>query len=435
MVVINTCSFIEEAISESLDAIYEAVERKAAGECRAIIVAGCLPQRYGKELRDEIPEVDVWVGVDEEDKIAGLCRSVAEDDLEHCANLLVERSKAPLDAHDARLRITPRHYAYLKISEGCDNVCAFCVIPRIRGRHRSKPREVVLAEAAELAGDGAVELALVAQDSTDYGRDLYGERQLAGLVRDLSGIDGIRWLRLLYAFPAHFGEDVIEELATNPVLCQYLDLPIQHISDRMLKLMRREAGRRETEDLIHRLRERVPDLVLRTSVILGFPGETDEDVEELVEFLREVRFERLGAFRYSHEEGTSAFKREDQVPEEVKVARVKHVMEVQQAIAFEKAQEMLGRELEILIDREAEEQESVWVGRSYGEAPEIDGVVQVHGRGLVPGEFYQCKVTGAEGYDLTAEPVDRQHRSLERALRVIEPDRGEGDPFDRPRRL
>ncbi|MDP7253923.1 MAG: 30S ribosomal protein S12 methylthiotransferase RimO [Planctomycetota bacterium] len=433
IIVINTCSFIEEAISESLEVIYEAVERKEAGECKAIIVAGCLSQRFGNDLKDEIPEVDVWVGVDEEHKIAGICRAVAEDKIEHCAQLQIERTRDPLHSQAGRLRITPRHYAYLKISEGCDNVCAFCIIPTIRGRHRSKPIDIAVAEARELANDGAKELVIVAQDSTDYGRDLYDQRNLAELMKRLAEVDGLHWMRLLYAFPAHFSDAMIEELATNPKVCRYLDIPIQHISDNMLDLMRREVGRAETEGLVLKLRERIPDLVLRTSVIVGFPGETDDDHHQLVDFLEQVKFERLGAFRYSHEEGTAAFRREDQVPEEVKAERLDRVMAVQQKIAFEKAQSMVGRELKILIDRKNLNQDGLWEGRSYGEAPEIDGLIYVRGRGLKSGEFLQCSISSAEGYDLFAEPVSREQRSLEDAFKVLP--RDADDAFARPMRL
>ncbi|MDA0840511.1 MAG: 30S ribosomal protein S12 methylthiotransferase RimO [Planctomycetota bacterium] len=434
IIVINTCSFIEEAISESLEVIYEAVEKKEAGECKAIIVAGCLSQRFGRELKDEIPQVDVWVGVDEEHKIAGICRAVAEDQTEHCAQLQIDRTKEPLHSHAGRLRITPRHYAYLKISEGCDNVCAFCIIPSIRGRHRSKPMEVAIEEARELANDGAKELVIVAQDSTDYGRDLYERRNLAELMRRLADVEGIHWMRLLYAFPAHFTDDMIEELATNPKMCRYLDIPIQHISDNMLNLMRREVGRKETESLILKLRDRIPDLVLRTSVIVGFPGETDDDHEQLVEFLEKVKFDRLGAFRYSQEEGTAAFRRKEQVPEALKAKRLDRVMAVQQKVAFEKAQSMIGRELEILIDKKNLDHDGLWEGRSYGEAPEIDGLIYVRGRGLKVGEFTQCTISSAEGYDQYAEPVLRELRSLEDAFKVL-PQNGGGESFARPMRL
>ncbi|MBI2191189.1 MAG: 30S ribosomal protein S12 methylthiotransferase RimO [Planctomycetes bacterium] len=436
VIVINTCSFIEEAIEESLEVIHEAVAHKKAGRCRALIVSGCLAQRFGAQLRAQIPEVDVWVGVDEEHRVAELCRAAAEEKLEHCARLQTARTREPLHSHAGRLRITPRHYAYLKISEGCDNVCAFCIIPKIRGRHRSKPSETVLEEARELAADGVAELILVAQDSTDYGRDLYGGRQLAPLLHDLARVPGLRWMRLLYAFPAHFGDDLIDEVAANERLCKYLDIPIQHINDQILRRMRREVGRRETESLIQRLRERVPGIVLRTSVIVGFPGETDEQFEELVEFLHAARFDRLGAFRYSAEEGTAAFRHPDAVPETVKQQRLDQLMEVQKAIAFEKARAVVGRKLEILIDRLGDRRSGVWEGRSYGEAPEIDGVIHVQGRDLKPGGFYDCEIVGADGYDLIARPVASPFRAPARALRVLAPANGTGDSSScRPRRL
>ena len=409
LIVINTCTFIEDATAESLDVICEAIERKQAGECRAVVVFGCLAQLHGKALAAEMPEVDAWVGVDEEAKIAEICRSLAEGGSGHCAPLHVERARGPLAAHDSRLRITPQHYAYLKISEGCDNVCAFCIIPKIRGRHRSKLREAVLSEAHELVEDGARELVIVAQDTTDYGRDLYGKRELAGLLHDLGGIDGLKWVRLLYAFPAHFSDEMIEELATSPKIVNYLDLPIQHINDRLLKLMGREAGREETESLIARLRDRVPGLVLRTSVIVGYPGETEEELEELLQFLQEARFDRLGAFRYSHEQGTVAYGRPDQVPKEVRSERLDRVMAVQQSIAFENARKMVGGKLEVVIDSESADTPDVWEGRSYGEAPEIDGVIRVQGSGLEVGCFYECEVSAADGYDLVAVPADRRY--------------------------
>ena len=437
VVVINTCSFIEEAISESLEVIYEAVERKQAGECKAVIVSGCLAQRFGKDLKEEIPEVDIWVGVDEEHKIAGICRAAAEDKLEHCAQLNIQRTKEPLHSHDGRLRITPRHYAYLKISEGCDNVCAFCIIPKIRGRHRTKPIDVTVAEAQELVNDGAKELVIVAQDSTDYGRELYGERNLAGLLRKLAAeVDGLEWMRLLYAFPAHFGEDLVEELATNNRLCKYLDIPIQHISDEVLRRMRREVGRKETEDLILKLRERIPDLILRTSVIVGFPGETNEEFEELIEFLKIARFDRLGAFSYSQEEGTAAYRRDDQVPEEVKADRLGRLMEVQQGIAFESTQAAVGESREIVLDKRSRESESVWEGRSYAEAPEIDGIIKVCGRNLKVGEFYECEITEAQGYDLVARPTARELRVPRDAFQILSAaSKGSENTYSRPQRL
>jgi ribosomal protein S12 methylthiotransferase len=409
--VINTCTFIEEATSESLDVIHEALERKRAGKCQAVIVCGCLAQLRGEALAREIPEVDAWVGVDEEHRIAEICQSVTRTGSKRCGSLHLERTRDPLAAHDARLRMTPRHYAYLKISEGCDNVCSFCIIPRIRGRHRSKPREVVINEARELVQDGARELILVAQDTTDYGRDLYGKRELAGLLRDLSAVDGVRWLRLLYAFPAHFDDRMLGELADNPRICHYLDLPIQHISDRLLRQMGRETGRKETEALVRKLRDRIPDVILRTSIIVGFPGETDQEFEELVDFLKETRFDRLGAFRYSHEQGTGAWRLSGQVAQDIATQRLKRVMEVQQGIAFEKARGMVGRGLEVLIDRRLQGKRRLWEGRSYGEAPEIDGIITVLGRNLKPGTFHECRVIGAEGYDLIATPVDPRHSS------------------------
>ena len=389
IVIVNTCGFIEEAKQESLDFIRQAADLKKAGRCRRLIVAGCLAQRYGDALRETVPEIDDIVGLGEVPRLVRIC---AEEPP-------ATDTRRP-DDDTARLRLTPRHYAYLRLSEGCNNRCHYCIIPSIRGPLRSKPLDLLVSEARELVADGAVELNLIAQDITAYGLDISGRPILPDVIRAISPLDGLRWIRLLYTHPAHFTDEIIDETARNEKVCKYIDMPIQHIADRILERMGRKVTKQQILSLIAKLRDRVPGVSLRTSLIVGFPGETDEEFAELCDFARATRFERLGAFAYSREEGTPAAEYPDQIPDDVKQARLETVMKLQQKIAFEQTAAMVGKQVDVLIDRPAEAERHAWEGRTQADAPEVDGLVLVRGKNLKPGRFYRAKVVSSRGYDL-----------------------------------
>jgi ribosomal protein S12 methylthiotransferase len=403
VVVVNTCGFIEPARQESLAVIREMLDLKQQGKVGAVVVAGCLAERKKAELLDEIPEIDQVVGVFGREEITEVVDRAVAQRLEQ-RNLF---RPAPVRAlpDTARLRVTPRHYAYLKISEGCDRLCTFCAIPGMRGKHVSKPIEEVLREAKELAEDGVRELVVVAQDTTYYGTDLYGRVRLSELLRALNELNGLEWIRILYAYPIHFTDELIANLADLPKVLPYLDLPLQHISDRVLRRMQRRVNRGATENLLARLRDGIPDLALRTTFIVGFPGETDGEFEELVEFVREARFERAGVFPYSLEPGTPAARLDGQLPEEVKQARRDRLMEAQQEVAFAWGRGQAGKEMEVLIDGPDPEVPGHALARGPADAPDIDGLVRVKGKNLHAGDFVRVKVTGADGYDLAARAI------------------------------
>ncbi|HVV99671.1 MAG TPA: 30S ribosomal protein S12 methylthiotransferase RimO [Planctomycetaceae bacterium] len=400
-VIVNTCGFIESSRAESKEVIREMLDLKRAGKTRGVIVAGCLPQRIGPALLDELPEIDHIVGV------------FARDEINRVADHLIGGAReqrelfrpAPIRALDdrSRLRITPKHFAYLKISEGCDRTCTFCSIPKMRGKHITKPMEMVVAEAKELVGDGVRELNIVAQDTTYYGLDLYGEVRLAQLLRELEQVDGLDWIRLLYLYPVHFSDELIDVIANSQKIIPYLDMPLQHINDTMLKRMQRRVNRAQTEQLVNKLRERIPNLVLRTTFITGFPGETDAQFEELRDFVVEAQFQRMGAFTYSLEPDTPAVKLEGHLPEDVKEARRDELMRVQQQIAFDFGDSLVGYELDVLIDSPVEE--GVWLGRTYADAPEIDGNVIVTGEGLNVGDMVPVVIEARQDYDLLGSHV------------------------------
>lgn len=407
VVIVNTCGFIEPARQESLAVIHEMLELKRQGKVGSVVVAGCLAQRKGDELLKEVPEVDRIVGVFGREEIAQVVKESSAR-RQHVQN--EQRSlfrPAPVRAQEdtARLRITPRHYAYLKISEGCDRLCTFCAIPSMRGKHVTKPIEEVLREARELAADGVRELILVAQDTTYYGLDLYGRVRLAELLRELDKVDGIDWIRVLYAYPIHFSEELLETLASAKKIIPYLDMPLQHINDRVLRRMQRRVSRAETEKLIGKLRAAIPDLTLRTTFIVGFPGETEAEFAELLEFLKTSHFERVGVFPYSLEPGTPATRLDEHVAEEVKAERRDRLMAAQQEVAFAWSQKQVGRELEVIIDGPDPEVPNHALARGYADAPEIDGLVRVKGKNLRPGDLARVKVTGADGYDLAARAI------------------------------
>jgi ribosomal protein S12 methylthiotransferase len=411
VVVINTCGFIEPARQESLAVIREMLALKAQGRVGAVVVAGCLAERKKDDLLKEVPGVDHIVGVFGREEIAQVVeQTLTSPKRKRGADGQEQRSlfrPAPVRALEdtARLRITPRHYAYLKISEGCDRLCTFCAIPSMRGKHVTKPVEEVLREAKELIADGVRELIVVAQDTTYYGLDLYGRVRLAELLRELDALDGLEWVRVLYAYPMYFTDELIETMAGAKKVLPYLDMPLQHINDRCLKRMQRRVNRVATEELVGKLRRAMPELAMRTTFIVGFPGETEAEFEELVEFVRASRFERVGVFPYSFEPGTPATRLDGHLPEEVKEGRRGRLMEAQQEVAFRWSQGQVGRELDVIIDGPDPEVPNHALGRSYADAPDIDGLVRVKGKRLHAGDIVRVKVTGADGYDLAARAL------------------------------
>jgi ribosomal protein S12 methylthiotransferase len=414
LVIVNTCGFIDAARQESLGVIREMLDRKRAGQVKGVVVAGCLAERQREMLLEEVPEVDQVVGVFGREEIARVADRIMGAGLDEQRTVF---RPAPVQAQDdrARLRITPRHLAYLKVSEGCDRLCTFCAIPYMRGKHVTKPIEKVVEEARELAADGVRELNLVAQDMTYYGVDLYGRPRLADLLRELDQVEGIDWVRVLYNYPQYFTDELYEALSSSPKVIPYLDMPLQHINDRMLRMMNRRHTRAETEAIVGRLREAIPGLVLRTTFIVGFPGETEAEFEELLSYVETSRFERLGVFPYSFEPDTPAARLPGHLPEEVKAERRDRIMAAQQPIAFAFNAGLVGRTLDVLIDAPAPEGKDLWVGRTYADAPDVDGVAYVRGSHLEPGDLVAAEIVAAEGYDLvaragTAPPRKRRAR-------------------------
>ena len=393
-IVINTCGFIQDAVDESTEVIEQALALRREGSCRRVVVVGCLSQRFGPGDLLPLRQADALFGVLD----AGTVKALVE----YLRQELVGGPPAEEPGLDpfTRLRLTPHHFAYLRVSEGCENRCRYCVIPDIRGPLRSRPLDELVAEARHLVADGAVELCLVAEDTTSYGRDCSGQTELAALIRSLAAIDGLRWLRLLYTHPAHFTDELIETLAAEPKVCRYVDLPIQHAADRILASMGRGVTQAGIRRLIARLREVLPGLFLRTTVIVGFPGETEAHFQELLDFLSEVRFERLGAFAYSRERGTPAYDLPDQVPEEERERRRSAVMGLQQTIAFAFNSTLLGQRLAAIVDSPAPPGTSYWLGRTYGDAPDVDGMVYLSGDDLAPGDIWEVSIVGTRGYDL-----------------------------------
>ncbi|MBQ0081624.1 MAG: 30S ribosomal protein S12 methylthiotransferase RimO [Alistipes sp.] len=383
-IVINTCGFIGDAKKESIDMILRAVNAKQKGKVKHLYVIGCLSERYKEELREEIPEVDDYFGA----------RSLKEI-------IYTLGAKAQNEKHVRRLQSTPKHYAYLKISEGCDWMCGYCAIPLIRGRHRSVPIETLLEEAQNLADSGVKELIVVAQDSTFYGMDLYGKRMLAKLLKSLCKIEEIKWIRLHYAYPTDFPEDVIEVIASEKKICNYIDIPFQHISDNMLLAMRRRHTKQDALSLIEKLRKRIPDIAIRTTLMVGYPTETEQDIEELCDFVQKTKFERLGVFTYSEEEGTySATKLLDNISEDEKQRRKEIIMEMQREVSSQRNNALLGKEIEVMIDYKEGE---FYIGRTYADSPEVDGEVIISStRRLHKGCIYLATITAAEEYDLYA---------------------------------
>lgn len=405
LVIINTCGFIERAREESYSTIREMLALKRRGGTRGVIVSGCLAEREQEALLETCPEIDQIVGVFGREGVTKVADRLLGGLTEQRTLFRPAPSVALSDR--SRLRITPRHFSYLKVSEGCDRLCTFCAIPKMRGKHASKPMEEVIAEAHELAADGVRELNVVAQDTTYYGLDLYGRPRLHELLRELNEVDGLEWIRLLYLYPMYFSDELIETLATCEKILPYLDLPLQHINDRMLKRMQRRVDRAETEQLLGKLKKAIPELVLRTTFIVGFPGETEDEFEELLEFVKQGHFERLGVFTYSFEPDTPSARLPDHLPEEVKESRRERLMAAQQEVAFDWNARQVGRRLDVLIDRPLPEEKHVWLGRSYADAPDIDGLVYVTGRKARPGKIVPCEIVTWRDYDLVAAEVGK----------------------------
>lgn len=402
IIVINTCCFIHDAKEESIENILEMAEYKKAGTCKVLIVTGCMAQRYKEEIIQEIPEVDAVLGTSSyRDILKAVDEARAGRHFEEYRDIneLPEDSGRPI-------LTTGGHYGYLKIAEGCDKHCTYCIIPSLRGKFRSVPEERLLAQAEYMAEQGVKELILVAQETTVYGTDIYGKKTLHILLKKLCQIKGIRWIRVLYCYPEEIYDELIQVMKEEKKICHYLDLPIQHASDKILKRMGRRTTRVQLTEIVEKLRREIPDIVLRTTLITGFPGETEEDHQELMEFVDEMEFDRLGAFTYSPEEGTPAEKMADQVPEELKEERRDQLMELQQEISLEKGNDRVGQELMVMIEGKVSG-ESAYIARTYGDAPKVDGYLFVQtGELLMTGDFAKVRVTGALEYDLIGELAD-----------------------------
>jgi ribosomal protein S12 methylthiotransferase len=381
-IIINTCGFIDAAKEESINTILEAVELKKQGKIKKLIVAGCLSERFKAELEKEIPDVDVYFGTEDYEGI------VKEFGGDLKKELLGERELT-----------TPKHFEYLKISEGCDNPCSFCAIPLMRGKHKSTPMENLIKEAENLAAKGVKEIIIIGQDTTDYGKDIYGKRNLAELLNKISRIDGIQWLRLLYAYPSHFPKDLMDEIADNPKICNYIDIPLQHISDNVLKSMRRGITKNTTINLLNELKTKIPNLTLRTTFILGYPNETQKDFDELKEFIQEIKFDKVGVFDYSVEENTPSFILGDKVSKTIKEKRKFELMEIQKEISLEKNKSMIGKIIKVIID---DIEGDYFIGRTERDAPEVDGevLIKAEEKLLKIGAFYDVEIFDCNDYDV-----------------------------------
>lgn len=404
VVVINTCGFIAPAKQEAIEAIAEAVECKTSGSVKKVIVTGCLAQRMGQELIDEVDGIDAVVGLGERDNIAAIIKQTLHPSGGVGSVMYMGGDNGGISDDRGRLLITPGHWAYMRISEGCDRKCAFCTIPSIRGKFRSKPEDIILSEARELVGNGAVELSIIAQDSNYYGRDLGEKDGLSRLIGKLEKIDALKWIRLMYLYPAGIDDRLIETISASEKVLNYIDMPIQHINDDILKAMRRSDRKDKTVALIEKLRAAMDDVVLRTTVIAGLPGETDESFAELIEFVKWARFDALGCFSFYPEPGTAAAGMDGQVPEQVRKERADILMGIQQEIAFEKARRHVGKKLTCLID-EGSDKDGVGIGRFYGQAPHVDSICLVKDCTAQPGDFVETEVLAANDYDLIVQEI------------------------------
>ena len=401
--IVNSCCFIGDAKQESIENILQMAELKKSGQLKALIVTGCLGQRYTEDIHKEIPEVDAILGISSWDKIADCLDSIVKGNKAN--DELADIQSPALCGYD-RLLTTGGHFAYLKIAEGCNKRCTYCVIPYVRGNYRSVPMETLVAEAKKLVERGVKELILVAQETTLYGVDIYGEKSLSKLLKELAKIEELRWIRILYCYPEEITDELIDTIKNEPKVCHYLDISIQHASDNMLKAMARRTTRKEITESIAKLREAIPDIALRTTFITGFPGETGDDHKQMAEFVKEIQFDRLGAFTYSREEGTKAAELKGQRPEWIKKRRRNKIMAIQQKIAWDKAEQMTGKVIDVMIEGKLVA-EGVYVGRTYKDAPGVDGEVFVEcDRELLSGDFVKVKVTGSKEYDLVGEVIE-----------------------------
>ncbi len=400
--VINTCCFIDDAKKESIDRIFELASLKETGSLKVLVAAGCMAQRYRDEILEEIPEIDAIVGTT---GLSGIAKVIEDAVNGRKSSAVYDASTDDLPSPEKRIVTTGGHFAYLKIAEGCDKYCTYCAIPKFRGRYRSYPMEALLDEARSLADAGVKELILVAQETTLYGTDLYGEKRLHLLIKELCRIESFRWIRVLYCYPEEIYPELIDVMAAEPKICHYLDLPIQHASDAVLKRMNRRTSKEDLKKLIATLRERIPDIVLRTTLITGFPGETEEEHAELLDFVREVRFDHLGVFMYSREEGTAAAAMKPQIRKPVKKKRYAELMTCQQRISLERNQERTGLETDVFVEGRLPE-DGVYIGRTYGDAPSVDGFLFFNAqREHMTGDFVRVRVNGASEYDLYGEEI------------------------------
>lgn len=400
VIIVNTCGFILEATDEGIESVIDAGKYKEEGNCKALIVTGCMAQRYRDEIFNELPEVDGVVGTGDFEAIASVIKSVLDGEkvklVTDINNLINEQNSIN------RFLSTPPYFAYMKIAEGCDNRCTYCTIPSLRGKYRSRTMESLVKEAEGLVMKGVREIILVAQDTALYGRDLYGKSMLHELVRKLSEIEYLEWIRVLYAYPEHITDDFIDEMAKNPKLCHYIDMPVQHSEDKILNSMKRQSNRKKLLEVIHKLRTKVPDIAIRSTLIVGFPGETLEDFNGLCEFVQEVKFDRLGVFTYSKEEGTPASVMEDQIEEEEKISRKEFILEMQKGISAERCSEKIGKTLKVIVEGKVED--GVYCGRSYMDCYEIDGLVFFNSdEEIIAGDFKDILIKESSDYDLIGE--------------------------------
>lgn len=403
IIAINTCCFIGDAKQESINTILEMAEHKKDARCKVLVVAGCLAHRYQDEIIKEIPEVDAFVGTSSYDKIADMINSVLEE--KGISNFVEDANRMPMVEAD-RIVTTPGYYEYLKIAEGCDKHCTYCVIPKVRGSFRSFPIEYLVNQTKKLVEGGVKEIILVAQETTLYGVDLYGKKSLPKLLHNLGLIEGLEWIRILYCYPEEINDELIEAIKNEPKVCHYLDMPIQHASDNILKRMGRRTSKQELTDIVAKLRREIPDIALRTTLITGFPGETDVDHEEVMQFIDECEFDRLGVFTYSREEDTVAAQMPDQIDEEIKEKYRDELMQLQQEISADRSAAMIGRIVRVMIEGFIPE-DNTYVGRSYKDAPNVDGLVFVEcDRELMSGDFIDVKITGSAEYDLIGTIVE-----------------------------
>ena len=403
IIAINTCCFIGDAKQESINTILEMAEHKKDAKCKVLVVAGCLAHRYQDEIIKEIPEVDAFVGTSSYDKIADMINSVLEE--KGISNFVEDANRMPMVEAD-RIVTTPGYYEYLKIAEGCDKHCTYCVIPKVRGNFRSFPIEYLVNQTKKLVEGGVKEIILVAQETTLYGVDLYGKKSLPKLLHELGLIEGLEWIRILYCYPEEINDELIEAIKNEPKVCHYLDMPIQHASDNILKRMGRRTSKQELTDIVAKLRREIPDIALRTTLITGFPGETDKDHEEVMQFIDECEFDRLGVFTYSREEDTVAAQMPDQIDEEIKEKYRDELMQLQQEISADRSAAMIGRIVRVMIEGFIPE-DNTYVGRSYKDAPNVDGLVFVEcDRELMSGDFIDVKITGSTEYDLIGTIVE-----------------------------